>query len=92
MPPEKAGFRQKEGHMTQIKVEKNVPVPIVAKISRFPFADMKIGDSFFVPDMRTSAEMSSAIQNAKRSLKFKFMCRRVTEDGVAVGVRVWRTA
>lgn len=75
-----------------IKIESNVPMPPLTKLSKFPFASMEVGDSFFVPHMKTSAEMSGAIALAKRKHGFKFVCRRIIENSAPIGIRVWRTA
>ncbi|MGA7885272.1 MAG: hypothetical protein WCA44_05970 [Acidobacteriaceae bacterium] len=50
---------------------------------------MKVGDSFFVPEISISS-LSSAANRAATRLNMKFTCRTVTE-GEAAGVRVWRT-
>ena len=68
--------------MSVITIDKNVPFPGRALRSTYPFKDMKVGDSFFVPDRQTIF-----VRSAEKGLGFTFRARRV--DG---GVRVWRVA
>ena len=63
-----------------IRVDKGVPLPW----HRYPWDEMEVGDSFFVPD-KTPASISSPRLHAERSLGIKTISRAV--DG---GVRVWR--
>jgi hypothetical protein len=68
-----------------IKIDQNIPFPSVA--SRYPFGEMERGESFFVPNGRTST-----ITTAKHAAKLegrKFSARAVEEKGIK-GVRVWR--
>lgn len=77
-------------------IEKNIPMAQLASCSRkfYPFAEMEIGDSFFVP---ASAEYttrqlvsrmgSSTRHAAKKHSPKKWACRKQAD-----GVRVWRIA
>ena len=65
-----------------ILIEKGVALPTRALNGKYPFAEMEVGDSFFVPKKRTIQTKSAATQ-----LGFKFKVRHV--DG---GCRVWRVA
>lgn len=74
-----------------IKVESGIPVP--ARTNRqggrlpiYPFADLKVGESFFVPG-KTVKTMSHTASKAAKRLEIKLITRTV--EG---GVRVWRTA
>lgn len=73
--------------MSEFKVEKDVPVPTARwRNSKYPWADMKVNDSFFVKDGRVGNLLTSAKHWAKREGNgAKFMTRSI--DG---GVRVWR--
>lgn len=64
------------------EIEKSIPFPHEAK--KYPFDEMDVGDSFFVPNKKSGA-ISGSKQIAQRRTGFKFVCRNV--DG---GVRVWR--
>ncbi len=75
-------------------IETNIPVP-VERGSKYPFASLKIGNSFFV---KSRDEERSAVQNrlnaavnnfrkTKAGTGRKFIVRRV--EG---GIRCWRTA
>jgi hypothetical protein len=66
-----------------IQIEKGVPMPARNK---YPFAEMAVGDSFFVAG-RSATEICGNISNARKKLGFKFTTRTV--EG---GVRVWRAA
>lgn len=81
--------------MKTFKIEKNKPIPTSGsgrKNWRYPFPDMAIGDSFFVPitdDVEPlqlrSRVYQAASQFAKRTEGFKFTTAK--EPG---GVRCWR--
>lgn len=64
------------------KVEKNIPMP-----KRWPFDEMKVGDSFLIPKgvMRTTVSVS-ALRYGKRA-GMKFTTRDTPE-----GYRCWRIA
>ena len=73
------------------EVESGIPVPPDARglTNKYPWNDMKVGDSFFVPDRpdgRRSALSSSVnYQHKKSGNTVKYATRKVTG-----GVRVWR--
>ena len=73
--------------MTQIKIDKGLPVPSGSRgaNSKYPFADLEIGDSFFV-NVKQQLFCSAVAGYAKRHNK-KFTTR--SENG---GTRVWRIA
>lgn len=54
----------------------------------FPFADLEIGQSFFVPG-KTSAEMLNVAGQFRRRNWGRFVARKWVDDGVQ-GARVWR--
>lgn len=66
-------------------IEKNVPITKTIE-SKFPFAQMEVGDSFFVPS-KEAANLRSAATRHSRQLGFTFTTKKC--DG---GVRIWRTA
>lgn len=67
-------------------IEKGVPVPPRdnGRTAKYPWADMRVGDSFFVPGVKTNAMAGSKAQAAKKH-NAKYSMRSV--DG---GVRIWR--
>ena len=71
--------------MAQPTIDKNIPIP--KRRTKWPFADMEVGDSFFAPGF-ASDEFSG---RTKHYAPKKFTVRTVIENGVR-GVRVWRTA
>jgi hypothetical protein len=73
-----------------IKIDKGIPVPDskAGPFAKYPFASMEIGDSFFSENISSVGVAASF--NGKKQGK-KFICRRVTEDGIS-GARVWRVS
>lgn len=67
------------------QIEKNVPAPSAGN-AKYPWRQMAIGDSFFVPNVSTQ-KMSNAASARKTRGVGTFTCR--AEEG---GVRVWRIA
>lgn len=69
------------------KIEKHVPAPEdLGGMKKYPFDDMEIGDSFFVPNgkVRNIKQQVQYYQNKTEKRK-RFAVREV--EG---GVRVWR--
>lgn len=66
-----------------IKIEKGVPVP--PGRDKYPWADMDVGDSFFVA--------TDKVENFKRNVYAKNRNGKMfTARAEGNGVRVWRTA
>lgn len=73
----------------EIKIDKNVPMPDgVNRETKWPFADMEVGDSFFAPG-HTSNQMTNAAAHWRKKNGWSFSCRNTEEEGVK-GARVWR--
>ncbi len=74
---------------TTIKLQKNIPMP--APKNKYPFADMKIGDSFFIKDEpgkpATRVVQPAAAHYKRIDSSFDYRTRQM--DG---GVRLWRIA
>lgn len=68
------------------KIEKGVPQPEHEAANKYPFAQMEVGDSFFVPGFRARS-LSNAAQWHTKKLGWTFRC--VSVDG---GARCWRLA
>jgi hypothetical protein len=69
------------------KVESNIPIPKSHSNRRYPFAELKPGDSFVVPlELLHSARSAAYIWGARNGWKFT---ARACEDGIG---RVWRIA
>jgi hypothetical protein len=68
------------------RIERGVPIPARRnpRGSMYPFAEMEIGDSFFVPD-GTTKTISAAAQYFTKNLGRRFTVRTIDS-----GVRVWR--
>lgn len=75
---------------SMFNITKNVPLPKrkhgSGRRSIYPFKDMDVNDSFFVPNKKV---FTSNRFYEKNNPKTKFSIRRVTENGVK-GIRVWR--
>ena len=94
-------YPQKGTTTMEIKIERNIPVPDTARPSRsgwsrFPWALMKVGDSFFVAGYVTASSKEkgtkmSATQGRKLLPKSSWAIRNVREKN-RKGVRVWRVA
>jgi hypothetical protein len=70
-------------------VEEGIEIPegrLVGRPQKYPFAEMKIGDSFFVSGIGRNTINSSVNQNRLRT------GRRYTVKAVNNGFRVWRIA
>jgi len=68
-----------------IKIEKGVPVPDRRGNNKYPWADMEVGDSFFV--------VTDKIANFKRNVYAKNRNgKEFTACAEGDGCRVWRTA
>lgn len=77
-----------------VKIDKGIPItpqvgPKGNKGNRkYPWYEMEVGDSFFVPSTNPSRFMGSKY-NYLRARGIEISCRAVTENGIN-GVRVWR--
>lgn len=68
--------------MDEIKIEKGIP--LAWGFYKYPFAEMEVGDSFLIPDMKIG-RMGHIRKQAEMKTGFEFTCRTVPG-----GVRVWR--
>lgn len=73
----------------EIKVDRNVPVPVHRRNHKYPWHQMKKGDSFFTESPYLQGPMASAARRIGKGCKF--ICRSVMEKGVK-GTRVWRVS
>jgi hypothetical protein len=55
----------------------------------FPFQDMHVGESFFIPTVKPSAIIYT-IDTAAKKEKVRVKCYTVVYEGL-LGVRTWRT-
>ena len=56
----------------------------------FPFEIMKVGDSFFIPTLKSAPLIHAIIAGAKRAKVKVRTC--VVVEGDLMGVRTWRVA
>jgi hypothetical protein len=71
---------------SSITIDKGIAPPPRGGVSRYPFAEMSVGDSFFVAGA-TRDNLSSSCTYRKQRYGEQYAIRKV--DG---GLRVWRTA
>ena len=73
------------------EIEKNVPragyTGGMGAPAKYPWLEMNVGESFFVPNVTVYKMSPSAAGFSRRHPGFKFTCR-----GVEGGVRVWRVS
>ena len=74
--------------MEDFKIEKNIQTPRRKYQSRknYPFDKLEIGDSFFVPETRTSKRSIAAYSSLMGKLLNKRFITKTQENGV----RIWR--
>lgn len=67
-------------------IEKNIPAP--DSRSKYPFPQMEVGDSFFVPGNEIVGSRVSVAMNyyKKKNPKKSFISRKSAD-----GMRIWRT-
>jgi len=72
-----------------IKLERNPP-PIPKTKNKYPWRQMKIGDSFVID--KPLSYVSCLVQQTGNRLGMKFACRTLPGKGIKIfgGVRVWR--
>ena len=76
----------------EFTIEKNVSMPKRKGTSKYPFASLEIGDSFFIPNF-PAGDAAARGQYWVRKLGWHFSARSVEEkhNGKLVpGVRIWR--
>ncbi len=78
--------------MSETKIDKNIPFPSRNSWhAKYPFPEMEVGDSFFVPNKTTRDLCGTVAGWTKRHPGAKFTSRTVRENDID-GVRVWRVA
>lgn len=70
-------------------IEKNVPMPYAGNgaPTKYPWADMEIGDSFFVPDVPKTFNIYKCVVQFNERHKKSIVVKQRRESN---GVRVWR--
>lgn len=70
-----------------IKIDKDIPTPpLFADHSKWPFRQMEVGDSFFVPTGSDAHSAASAMSNAN----YKYKPKKWTKRTLNGGIRIWR--
>jgi len=72
-----------------ITIDKDVPIPEQSdRRTKYPFADMQVGDSFAVPEKQGRGAFTAAVNWSRRHNNAKFTYRRLS-DGT---YRIWRVS
>lgn len=72
----------------KFEIRSDIPIPEPLRgVAKYPFDELEVGQSFFVPNASGSKLHSAAIRCKPK----KFTVRRVNENGVW-GARMWRVA
>ena len=66
-----------------VKIDKGIPIP--SNVSKYPWADLKIGDSFLAPGLVVSSQISATIRYQRSKRGHEYRCKK--EDD---GLRIWR--
>jgi hypothetical protein len=76
------------------KLDQDLPIPprplnhsLKPRVAVYPWAQMRVGDSFFVPQGNRKSGFST--HGASKRYLAKYTTRKVAEDGIP-GERVWR--
>ena len=67
-------------------IENSIPIPST-KQQKYPFGDMKIGQSIFVKNAKMKGNLHQASKMHGKSLNKKFIARSIND-----GLRIWRIA
>lgn len=67
-------------------IENSIPIPN-NKTQKYPFANMKIGQSIFVENAKMKGNLHQASKMHGKSLGKKFIARSIND-----GLRIWRIA
>lgn len=78
--------------MSGIKIEKNIPPPFGGGRTKYPFSEMQVGDSFFIPcsDAAMRQTVNNLIVSAKGWSSRNNNSAKFTARAVEGGARVWR--
>lgn len=76
--------------MSEIKIDKGVPLPEPKRGRKgtYPWDELQVGDSFFVPG-KTCNTFGGFLTRLKKAGGIECVIRSVTENDIK-GVRIWR--
>lgn len=72
--------------MDEIKLDKGIPLPSRARLTKYPWAIMEVGDSFAVPGTTSARAGQLAAHASKRQKPKKFVHGKHAGE-----YRVWRS-
>lgn len=72
-----------------MKIDKNIPIPLAPNSRKYPFNEMKVGDSFFVEvaSLKRAQMVQANLIGCTRRRKGKFTTRLCRNP---LGIRIWR--
>jgi len=78
--------------MYNYTIDKDVPFTwtLTRNQSKYPYPDMQIGDSFFVPCNKQNSRVSATSSQYWKNNKCKFATRQIKENWILVWYRCWR--
>lgn len=68
-----------------LAIDKGIPLPAHSQRNKYPWAEMKVGDSFLCPPATNRSSICSTAASAGRRLGSHYIVRTTKE-----GIRVWR--
>lgn len=77
--------------VASFKIEKNVPLGPRSRSggSSYPFAEMEVGDSFFIPVQRDVQKFRNGLSQSLSYQRLRYQ-RKFATRKVEGGIRVWR--
>ncbi len=77
-----------------MKIDKNIPAPTDDARNKYPYKELGVGESFFIPLEMVSGNdnavpSSVCVTNKRMNGKMRFISRRRVEKEIE-GFRVWR--
>lgn len=79
--------------MSEFKIEKGIPVASDGRERqhKYPFAEMEVGDSFFVDNVQSGDKTYVSISSASRGYGYRHN-KKFKQRSENNGVRIWRIA
>ena len=71
--------------MSDVKIDKGIPMPESKNSSKYPWGELEIGDSF----LAVGAKTISSLTNSKRGAALRYGMEYITRT-TPEGIRVWR--
>jgi hypothetical protein len=66
-----------------VKIEKEIPIPTIHHLQKYPFLEMEVGDSIFLGDYKHARGAQQSAYLYGRKLNRKFISRK-EDDGLRI--------